>query len=195
MLWRPWQLSGASCQACWRKITLGSCLNSLRLLGFLLLSCFGQAVSVTPLECPVGCALFFPSLMTDCEDSLRASGLSADDMAEYERFSERCLDQDACSCVRLTVAKFRLDLGLLTHVLTAYTCLHGEYAEDLLRQGCDIDLVPENGRRMQDVTGDNGYAKLLQTDPNTCSWDSFDGPCIRCNPMSCVLASVLCLFS
>ena len=63
--------------------------------------------------------------------------------------------------------------------------LCSEYAEDLLRQGCDIDLethadAPEthaDGRRMQDVSEDKtGMAKLLQTDPDSCSWDSFDGP-------------------
>lgn len=58
-----------------------------------------QGVSVTPLECPVGCALFFPSLMTDCEDTLAASGLSEEDMADYQRFSERCLDQDSRALV------------------------------------------------------------------------------------------------
>ena len=61
--------------------------------------CADQAVSVTPLECPVGCALFFPSLMTDCEDTLAASGLSEDDMTDYQRFSERCLDQDSRALV------------------------------------------------------------------------------------------------
>ncbi len=51
------------------------------------------------LECPVGCALFFPSLLTDCEDTLSAGGLTEDDMAEYQRFSDRCLDQDAVALV------------------------------------------------------------------------------------------------
>ena len=60
---------------------------------------YAQGVSVTPLECPVGCALFFPSLMTDCEDTLAASGLSEEDMADYQRFSERCLDQDSRALV------------------------------------------------------------------------------------------------
>jgi hypothetical protein len=37
--------------------------------------------------------------MTDCEDTLAASGLSEEDMADYQRFSERCLDQDSRALV------------------------------------------------------------------------------------------------
>lgn len=67
-------------------------------------ACCGDAsncptTSTTPLECPVGCALFFPSLLTDCEDTLASSGLDEDEIAEYHTFSDLCLNQDAVSLV------------------------------------------------------------------------------------------------
>ena len=37
--------------------------------------------------------------MTDCAGSLHAAGMSDDDMAEYRRFSDRCLDQDSRALV------------------------------------------------------------------------------------------------
>jgi hypothetical protein len=42
--------------------------------------------------------------MTDCEDTLTASGLSEEDMADYQRFSERCLDQDSRALVYVLYA-------------------------------------------------------------------------------------------
>ena len=115
-------------------------------------------VSTTPLECPVGCALFFPSLLSDCADTLTASGLTEDQMAEYQSFSEMCLDQDAVALV--------------------------EYAVDLVRQGCNINLTPENGRRLQDGTK-HGIAKLLETDPDTCAWDDFDDRVVEMSAACC----------
>ena len=85
------------------------------LKSFSCLLCIDQAVSVTPLECPVGCALFFPSLMTDCEDTLAASGLSEEDMADYQRFSERCLDQDSRALV--CVCSLLFCLGCLARLV------------------------------------------------------------------------------
>ena len=55
--------------------------------------------SVTPERCPVGCALFYPSMVNDCEETLVAGGLSEDDLAEHHAFSDLCLDQDAVSLV------------------------------------------------------------------------------------------------
>ena len=126
-------------------------------------ACCGDAgncpeVSTTPLECPVGCALFFPSLLGDCADTLTASGLTEDEMAEYQAFSELCLDQDAVSLV--------------------------EYAQDLLAQGCDINLTPDNGRRLQDGRM-AGMALPLQTDQDACSWDSFEDRVVAMSAACC----------
>ena len=48
-----------------------------------------------------------------------------------------------------------------------------------MRQGCDIDLDPQAGRRAQDEAAETktGLAKMLQTNPD-CSWDTFDGKCL-----------------
>ena len=54
-------------------------------------------------------------------------------------------------------------------MLTYVWC--SEYAVDLMRQGCNINLTPENGRRLQEAT--TGMAKMLSTDPDTCAWEDF----------------------
>eukprot|EP01052_Picozoa_sp_SAG31_P004106 SAG31_NODE_167_length_21485_cov_31.094922_4_plen_641_part_00 len=120
--------------------------------------------AATPLRCPVGCALFFPSMVNDCESALSDAGLTDEEAEDYSSFSDLCLDQDAPALV--------------------------EYAHDLVRQGCDIDLVPPRGRgrRAQDDEGPGqktGIAKLLQTDPTTCSWDSFDDRIVEMSAVCC----------
>ena len=55
--------------------------------------------STTPLRCPVGCALFYPSLLNDCEGALDATGLTEAELAEYHAFSDLCLHQDADALV------------------------------------------------------------------------------------------------
>ena len=51
-----------------------------------------------------------------------------------------------------------------------------------MRQGCDIDLDPQAGRRAQDEAAETktGLAKMLQTNPD-CSWDTFDGKSACCS--------------
>ena len=64
-----------------------------------------------PTECPVGCALVFPSFLGSCRDHLVASGAP---IGEYESFGSRCLEVDGLALV--------------------------DYALELRSQGCAIDL-------------------------------------------------------
>ena len=78
-----------------------------------------------------------------------------------------------CTCAPVCLAVARLVLSNLP-----LPPARSEYAENLVRQGCDIDLDPQTGRRTQDGAAETktGLAKMLQTNPD-CSWDTFDGKC------------------
>ena len=83
-----------------------------------------------------------------------------------------------CACARFCSALAVARIVLSTLSLDA-AAARSEYAEDLVRQGCDIDLDPQAGRRAQDEAAETktGLAKMLQTNPD-CSWDTFDGKCM-----------------
>ena len=89
-----------------------------------------------------------------------------------------------CACARFCSALAVARIVLSTLSLDA-AAARSEYAEDLVRQGCDIDLDPQAGRRAQDEAAETktGLAKMLQTNPD-CSWDTFDGKC--CCSCSCL---------
>ena len=91
-----------------------------------------------------------------------------------------------CACARFCSALAVARIVLSTLSLDA-AAARSEYAEDLVRQGCDIDLDPQAGRRAQDEAAETktGLAKMLQTNPD-CSWDTFDGACCcSCSGLAC----------
>eukprot|EP01052_Picozoa_sp_SAG31_P007307 SAG31_NODE_347_length_17310_cov_3.764743_12_plen_379_part_00 len=117
--------------------------------------------SPVPHRCSVQCALVFPTMVDSCAEELESGGL---DMDEYRSFADRCMRQDGTALV--------------------------EYAHDLVRQGCEIDLVSpqDRGRRAQDNEGSaqkTGIAKMLQTNENTCSWQSFDDRVVEMSAVCC----------
>ena len=103
--------------------------------GFLMYGISAMAAGATPVKAPeTDLKADVQNLLAAVTDKTRlvfvanpnnptGTYLTEDEMAEYQAFSELCLDQDAVSLV--------------------------EYAQDLLAQGCDINLTPENGRRLQ----------------------------------------------
>eukprot|EP01052_Picozoa_sp_SAG31_P016933 SAG31_NODE_1140_length_9701_cov_43.848261_3_plen_327_part_00 len=117
--------------------------------------------SPVPRACTVQCALVFPALVNSCAEELNADGVDID---QFRSFAEECMRQDGPALV--------------------------EYAHDLVRQGCAIDLAApqDRGRRAQDDQASaqkTGIAKLLQTNENTCSWDSFDDRVVEMSAVCC----------
>ena len=71
---------------------------------------------------------------------------------------------------------------LISFVALSPSFPRSEYANDLVRQGCDIDLTPPHaGRRAQDdvVPQKTGMSKPLQISSELCTWDSFDERVVR----------------
>ena len=71
------------------------------------------STKLTPETCPVGCSLLFPAFLEDCGHSTDGLILEAD-LPEYEEFLQTCLAQDPADVL--------------------------EYANDLIEEGCTIDV-------------------------------------------------------
>ena len=122
-------------------------------------------------------------MVTDCESALRASELFGGDFGEYQRFADECLDQDSRALVYARI----VSLHVCKHPLKPCPNHDREYAQDLVRQGCDVDLVDPSGsadgsnhghrlnRRRSLAEAKTGLATITQTDESTCPWDKFDG--------------------
>eukprot|EP01052_Picozoa_sp_SAG31_P022508 SAG31_NODE_1792_length_7256_cov_1.774626_8_plen_308_part_00 len=81
--------------------------------------------SPVPRQCPVQCALVFPTLVESCADELEDDGL---DMEAFRGFADECMRQDTEALV--------------------------EYAMELLSNGCTLQLEePERGRRRTEGRG------------------------------------------
>eukprot|EP01052_Picozoa_sp_SAG31_P010837 SAG31_NODE_602_length_13638_cov_32.936037_19_plen_363_part_00 len=74
--------------------------------------------SPVPRQCPVQCALVFPTLVEGCSDELEEDGVDID---AFREFADECMRQDTTALV--------------------------EYAMELEENGCTIDLEDGRGRR------------------------------------------------
>eukprot|EP01045_Picozoa_sp_COSAG04_P000494 COSAG04_NODE_11_length_42922_cov_38.819700_30_plen_228_part_00 len=100
-----------------------------------------------PSTCPVGCAIVFPEFMETCRSHVQEQ--DALELADYEGFETRCLEQDG--------------LGLV------------EYAMDMRANGCVLDLSGgESGRRLQEQRPSQGFVSQGVAASPSCRWDEFD---------------------
>ena len=94
-----------------------------------------------PNECPVGCALVFPEFLDTCHDHIDEQ--DALEVADFDTFAAHCLEVDGLELV--------------------------EYALDLQRRGCTIDLNGDGHRRRIQMLG-----QWLGSTADECGWDTLN---------------------
>jgi hypothetical protein len=121
--------------------------------------------SDVPLTCPVGCALVWPEFAAVCKDHIEAQGgLTAD----YEKFTEECLAVDGIALV--------------------------EYALELKKKGCTIDLEGAAGgrRQLQRSVSGGMLEQWLDSDDYGCVWEEIDDGANAVDDVCCGENGQLC---
>ena len=97
-----------------------------------------NAESDVPHTCPVGCAIVFPEFLEICRDHVQAHEATSStiELAEFEEFEHECLTNDGLALV--------------------------EYALDMKRRGCFVNLRGESGGS----GGSGGSGEVCVDDPS-----------------------------
>lgn len=109
-----------------------------------------------PTTCPVGCAVVFPQFVETCRDALAST--AGIQIAEFEAFSQACLDLDGMQVV--------------------------QYAVELRGRGCLIELGELLGRRqMQQLI--RGPLETKLSGDASCLWDDIDDLALEVDEICC----------